>query len=74
MTLANALKDIEALPRSDQIELLHALWDRLVGSGWQPSLDQATKDELDRRLSAADADPENVLTWEDIKSHARRER
>ncbi len=74
MDLATALKETEAWTVEDQIELAQRIWDRLVDSGWQPELNDEQKAELDRRLAALDANPNDVVTWESIVEHVRRKR
>lgn len=62
--LATALREIETWPIDDQIELVQTVWDRLVDSGWQPELSDELRDELDRRLDAHEANPQNVIRWD----------
>jgi len=38
----------------------------------KPELSEAQKKELDRRIAEVDAQPQNVLTWEEIKKSIRR--
>lgn len=74
MDMVTALKEIEAWPLAEQIELAQRLWDRILDSGWQPQLTQEQKAELDRRLDALDANPNDVVTWESVVEHVRRKR
>jgi putative addiction module component (TIGR02574 family) len=74
MTVAAALKEIEGFSRDEQLQVVHALWDRLVESGWQPSVTDSLQRELDRRIEDADNQPDDVLTWEQIEAHVRRKR
>jgi putative addiction module component (TIGR02574 family) len=34
----------------------------------------AMREELDRRCAASDANPEDVVTWDQIEAHVRRSR
>ena len=68
------LNQIGTWPVSDQIELLHQAWGRLVESGWQPELTDELKAELDRRLDDLDANPQNVVSREKFIAHMRRPR
>jgi putative addiction module component (TIGR02574 family) len=72
--ITTTLKEITTWPVQDQIDLFHQMWDHLVESGWQPELTDAQKTELDRRLDALDANPKDVVTWEEIVQHVRRPR
>ena len=74
MNLANALSEIETWPLADQVELVHRVWERIVESGWQPQLTEEQKAELDRRMAAHEANPNEALTWDSIVAHVRRER
>ena len=74
MNMAAALKEIETWPADEQIELVQRVWDRLIESGWQPTLTEEQKAELDRRLDALEANPADVVSWESIVEHVRRKR
>ena len=43
-------------------------------SGEMPELDNEQIAELQRRLDAADANPNDVVTWETIEAYVRRQR
>jgi putative addiction module component (TIGR02574 family) len=74
MNLTATLKEIESWPPDDQLELAQRIWDRLVDTGWQPTLTEEQKQELDRRLDALDANPNDVVSWDEIVRHVRRPR
>ena len=74
MGLAATLKEIESMPLGEQIELVQQVWDRILDSGWQPELTDEQKAELDQRLNDLDANPANVVSWDDIVRHVRRTR
>jgi putative addiction module component (TIGR02574 family) len=67
-----ALQEIQSWPVEEQLDLVFRLWDQLVEGGWQPELTDELKAELDRRLASYEANPENVLTWEQIVARVRR--
>jgi len=67
-----ALATTGGWPVDDQLDLLHGLWDRLTSSGWQPTLSDERKTELDRRLDDLDANPNNVLTWAQVEDQLRQ--
>jgi putative addiction module component (TIGR02574 family) len=48
------------------------VWDHALDSGAFPELTQEQKDELDRRISDLDANPDDVYTWEETKQFLRR--
>ncbi|MCR4415981.1 MAG: addiction module protein [Thermoguttaceae bacterium] len=49
-----------------QIELVEQVWDRLAHSGWRPALSDEQKAEIDRRLEAHAANPNDVVTWDAV--------
>ena len=61
-------------PVEEQLEFLFRAWDQVVDSGWQPGLTEELRAELDRRLAAHQANPNNVLPWEQVVAHVRRPR
>ena len=72
--ITTTLHQVTAWPVQDQIELMNKMWDHLNDSGWLPELTDEQKTEFDRRLDALDADPRDVVTWEQIVEHVRRPR
>ena len=65
---------VQTWPLEDRLELASRLWDQLVDGGWQPELTDELKAELDRRLVAYEADPSNVLTWEQVVEKIKGQR
>ena len=65
---ATLLKVIAALPREEQIELVEAVWDGLVANDEAPSLSDAQRQELDRRLDARARDPGASLSWDEVRA------
>jgi putative addiction module component (TIGR02574 family) len=47
------------------MRLIEAVWDRLLDAGAQPELTAAQRAELDRRIAALEADPNEVVSWRD---------
>jgi putative addiction module component (TIGR02574 family) len=68
------LHALQALPVEEQLDFLFRAWDHVLDSGWQPELTDELRAEIDRRLAAHEANPGNVLTWEQVVAHARRPR
>ena len=65
---------IDKLPAAERITLLQDIWDSLVEEQAIPEVTEAQKRDLDRRIAELDANPENVLTWEQIKESILRGR
>jgi putative addiction module component (TIGR02574 family) len=74
MDLKAILTEVQSWPPEDRLRLIEEVWDGLSDEGYEPELTEELKDLLDRRLAALDADPGNVLTWEEIKAYVRRPR
>ena len=74
MDPTTALQAVQAWPVEEQLEFLFRAWDQILDSGWQPEPTEELRAELDRRLAAHEADPGNVLTWEQVLAHVRRPR
>jgi putative addiction module component (TIGR02574 family) len=74
MNIPGTLAEVAAMSVDDRIRLAQAIWDTIASGPEHPSLTEDEKKELDRRLADLDANPQNVLTWEEIKAHIRRQR
>ncbi|HZY86979.1 MAG TPA: addiction module protein [Gemmataceae bacterium] len=70
MTLETALAEIAAWPVEERIRLVQAVWDT-IAADQVPDLTEDQKREFDRRIADLDANPSNVLTWEQIKARVR---
>ena len=64
------LQQARVLDIDEQIELVEAIWDGIVSRGAAPSLTEAQKTELDRRLADYLAKPNDVISWNDVKAAA----
>lgn len=73
MDIAATLSEIKALSLDDRIHLVQAIWDSIADEQVHLDLTDAQKQELDRRIDAYDTDPQNVLTWEEVKAAIREE-
>lgn len=62
----------QQLPFKNRLELLFELWDLLLDDGWQPTIDDELKAELDRRWANYRANPTSGLTWEQVVAYVRR--
>jgi putative addiction module component (TIGR02574 family) len=74
MDLKAVLTEVQSWPPEDRLRLIEEVWDGLSDDGYEPELTEELKALLDRRLAALDADPSNVMTWEQVKAYARRPR
>jgi len=73
MDIAATLSEIKTLSVEDRILLVQAIWDSIAAEQVYPDLTEAQKHELDRRIESHNNDPDNVLTWEEMKASVRRQ-
>lgn len=71
MDIAATLNEITALSVEDRILLVQAIWDSVAAEQGYPDLTEPQKHEPDRRIESHDRDPNNVLTWAEIKASVR---
>jgi len=50
-----------------RVELIGELWDGIPDSVDALPVSEWHREELERRLAAADADPDAAISWEDIR-------
>lgn len=63
------LQQASVLDIDEQIELVEAIWDGIARRGAAP-LTEAQKAELDRRLADHLANPNDVISWNEVKAAA----
>jgi putative addiction module component (TIGR02574 family) len=61
---------IDRLSVAERLQLVQEIWDSVAPSVEQLPLTQAQRDELDRRLAALEANPTNVIPWEEVEARA----
>jgi putative addiction module component (TIGR02574 family) len=64
--------EILALPVEERVRLVDAIWDSISVVPEALPLTQWQKDELDRRLTEFEADPETGSTLEEVFARIRR--
>lgn len=71
--LPDAANELLKTPLTVQqrIELIGELWDGIPDSIDALPVPDWHRDELDRRLSAADADPDAAVPWDEVKRRLR---
>ncbi len=73
MDIAATLAEIQNLSVEDRLRIVHAIWDGIAEPDvWEPTA--AQKRELDRRVAALDADPNDVISWEELRTRLRQHR
>ncbi|VXD11596.1 addiction module protein [Planktothrix paucivesiculata] len=67
MDITVTLNQITSLGIEDRIRPVQAIWDSIAAEQSYPDLTEVEKQELDHRITAYETNPDNVMTWEDIK-------
>jgi putative addiction module component (TIGR02574 family) len=68
MDMTTTLNEIIAFKVEDRIRLLQEIWDSIAAEQAYPELTDAQKQELDRRIADTESNPDNTLTWEEIRA------
>ncbi len=58
---------LDRLALADRIELAQQLWDSIAAES-APELSEAQLRELDRRIAEDDANPDDVVSWEEVQA------
>jgi putative addiction module component (TIGR02574 family) len=74
MDITATLNEIAALSIEERIHLVQAIWDSIAADQAYPNLTEPQKQELDYRIDDYETNPDNVLTWEEIKASIKRQR
>ncbi|MFP4124749.1 addiction module protein [Coleofasciculus sp.] len=67
MNITAALNEIVSLSIEERIRLVQAIWDSIAAEQAYPDLTETQKRELDHRIDDYEINPDNVMTWEEIK-------
>jgi putative addiction module component (TIGR02574 family) len=71
MTHAALLKELLELSAAERLELIEELWDSLDEEDEALALTDAQREDLERRLAEADADPTGGSPWEEVRERIR---
>jgi putative addiction module component (TIGR02574 family) len=63
--------DIEQLSVPQRLELIARLWDSIPDTAEALPVPEWHRQELERRLATADADPAAAIPWEQVKAQLR---
>ena len=74
MNITETLNKINTLNIEDRIFIVQAIWDSIAEEQVYPDLNEEQKKELDSRISDSESNPENILTWEEIKTSITRKK
>jgi putative addiction module component (TIGR02574 family) len=70
MSVDAILKEVEALSAEERAELMQKLEERFPGPDSSSDLTPAQRTELERRIAAADANPDAGVPWEAVKAES----
>ena len=59
---------IERLGIKERLTLVEELWDNIAADSSAVPLTEAQRTELDRRIAEHEANPDDVVPWEEIKT------
>jgi putative addiction module component (TIGR02574 family) len=59
---------IDQLTRDQRIALVQEIWNTIAAEPYQPRLTETQRQELERRVAEDDANPDNVVPWEQVKA------
>jgi putative addiction module component (TIGR02574 family) len=59
---------IDRLSREQRIALVQEIWDTIAAEPTPPLLTEAQRLELQRRVAEDDANPDDVVPWEQVKA------
>ena len=67
---AQLLSQARQLSVQDQLELAEALWDGIAERNAIPGPTEAQKAELDRRFEELKANPDDIVSWSEVRAAA----
>jgi putative addiction module component (TIGR02574 family) len=70
--MATTMKDlgIDKLTVDERLELVFEIWDSIADNPESTRLTDAQRQELQRRLAEHEANPDDVIPWEQVKREA----
>lgn len=67
-------EELRKLPLAERLELVEELWDSIASESDQLSLTPAQIKELDRRFADYQENPNEGVTWEEVRDRVRTNR
>jgi putative addiction module component (TIGR02574 family) len=59
---------IDQMSREERLALVQAIWDTIAAESRPPLLSEAHRLELQRRVAEDEANPDDVIPWEQVKA------
>ncbi len=73
MDIESTLNNIKSLGIEDRIRIVQEIWESIAKEQAYPNLTEVQKRELDRRITDSEANPDNVIIWEELKASIKIE-
>jgi len=75
VAMTNALREeLFKLSPAERLELVEEIWDSIADDAEALSLTNEQREDLERRLAEADADPTGGSPWEEVRERIRQRR
>jgi putative addiction module component (TIGR02574 family) len=74
MELRAVIAEVETWPAEARLRLIEEVWDGLARDGLGIGISPEIRGLLDRRLAELEANPDDVVSCEEIQAHASRAR
>ena len=74
MTTADLKREFDALSPTEQVLLVQEFWDRITERPEQVPVPESHIAELNRRLEDHDRNPDDVVTWADVRAKLQSSR
>jgi putative addiction module component (TIGR02574 family) len=71
MPVTIASLGLDRLSRDERLALVQELWDSIAAESGPSLLTDAQREELRRRVAEDDANPDDVIPWEQVKAEIR---
>ncbi len=73
VAMTNALREeLFKLSAAERLELVEELWDSIADEDEALALTDEQREDLERRLAEADADPTGGSPWEEVRERIRQ--
>lgn len=70
--MSTQFEDILQLSVSERIQLAEDIWDSIAANPESLALTDAERQELDRRLESYARNPDEGVSWDDLKKQVRK--
>jgi putative addiction module component (TIGR02574 family) len=68
--IAATLAEIKSLSIDERLALVEAIWDSIAAESDSLPLTEAQRVELEHRLADDEANPDDVVSWDEVRAQA----